>query len=252
MTKEPLVEHDQRKAPASWDAAEYFGEKRLSRWTREPFQQVSSRSFPIWTSIGHTLLPSFVSSYLRPNSAARTKRLHDTAYLDGLRGIGAFVVYLHHTHMMYSMDGLYGYGSKAGANHILQLPFIRLVTAGPGAVALFFLISVCVENNYSRSQGRLRETDFDFDRLGICTQPQDLDAHPREPTRKSPELSCQLRPTSRLETLFALCRHFTFLGDKLSDKFPGRYTTLGLPPAFLPGANNALVEDDCNDYESIA
>lgn len=145
MAKEQIVEHDQMDAPALRDAAEYFGEKQLPRWTLEPFQQISSRNLPNWTSIGFTLLPSFVSSYFRPNPTSRPKRLHDTAYLDGLRGVAAFVVYLHHTHMMYSMESLYGYGSKPGATHILQLPFVRLVNAGPAAVALFFLISVCVE-----------------------------------------------------------------------------------------------------------
>lgn len=125
------------------DAADSFREKQLPRWARDPFQQVSSRTLPSWASSTlFFLLPSFVSSYFRPNPTARTKPLHDTAYLDGLRGVAAFIVYLHHTQLMYNFDLLYGYGSVAGATHFLQLPFVRLINAGQGSVSLFFVISV--------------------------------------------------------------------------------------------------------------
>lgn len=146
MTEEQVDDH--KPSSALRDAAEHFREKQLPRWARDPFEQVSSRNLPNWTSFAFALLPSFVTSYFRPDSTARPKRLHDTAYLDGLRGVAAFIVYLHHTHILYSFDSLYGYGAVAGANHILQLPFIRLLNAGPAAVALFFLISVCLMSSY--------------------------------------------------------------------------------------------------------
>ncbi|KAJ4414071.1 hypothetical protein N0V82_008145 [Gnomoniopsis sp. IMI 355080] len=140
MTEERVDEHEQ--STALRDAAEHFREKQLPRWARDPFQQVSSRSLPNWSSCALSLLPSFVSSYLvRPNPTARTKPLHDTAYLDGLRGVAAFIVYLHHTQIMYSYQSLYGYGSAEGQTHILQLPFLKLLNAGPASVALFFVIS---------------------------------------------------------------------------------------------------------------
>lgn len=134
---------DQKHSSALRDAAGHFREKQLPRWARDPFEQVSSRNLPNWTSVAFVLLPSFVTSYFRPNSTARPKRLHDTAYLDGLRGVAAFIVYVHHTQMQYNMESLFGYGSNPTANHILQLPFFKLLNAGPAAVALFFLISVC-------------------------------------------------------------------------------------------------------------
>lgn len=125
------------------DAADFFREKPIPRWARDPFQQVSARALPNWASSWlWFLLPSFVSSYFHPNPAARAKPLHDTAYLDGLRGVAAFIVYLHHTQLMYRFDSLQGYGSNPGANHILQLPFVRLLVAGQASVALFFAISV--------------------------------------------------------------------------------------------------------------
>ncbi|KAJ4393816.1 hypothetical protein N0V93_003031 [Gnomoniopsis smithogilvyi] len=139
MTEERV--EDREQSTALRDAAEHFREKQLPRWAREPFQQVSSRSLPKWTTVALFLLPSFVSSYFRPSTAAKTKPLHDTAYLDGIRGIAAFIVYLHHTQIMYSYESLYGYGAIAGENHVLQLPFFKLLNAGPASVALFFVIS---------------------------------------------------------------------------------------------------------------
>lgn len=172
---------DRNPSNALRDAAEHFREKQLPLWARDPLQQVSPRNLPNWTSVAFTLLPSFVTSYFRPNSTARPKRLHDTAYLDGLRGVAAFIVYLHHTQMQYNYESLYGYGSIAGADHILQLPFFKLLNAGPGAVALFFLISVGVlDSYYTTSQYCFQETDVDF-LLGIRTKPQDLKTHLREP-----------------------------------------------------------------------
>lgn len=140
MADERIEEHEQ--STALRDAAEHFREKQLPRWARDPLQQVSSRTLPGWRSVALFLLPSFVSSYFRPNTTARPKPLHDTAYLDGLRGVAAFIVYLHHTQIMYSFDSLYGYGAVEGANHILQLPFFKLLNAGPASVALFFVISM--------------------------------------------------------------------------------------------------------------
>ncbi|CAN8097556.1 unnamed protein product [Discula destructiva] len=118
-------------------------EKLLPPWARDLCQQVFSKAPFSWAlSALFLVLPSFVASYFRPNLAARKKPLHETAYLDGLRGVAAFIVYLHHTHMMYKGHGaLYGYGSNPEAFEFLQLPFVRLITAGQASVSIFFVIS---------------------------------------------------------------------------------------------------------------
>ncbi|KAJ4147011.1 hypothetical protein LMH87_001564 [Akanthomyces muscarius] len=66
-----------------------------------------------------------------------------TAYLSGVRGIAAVIVFIFHSTWAYSRiveDG-YGWHAEEGENlHILQLPFVRLVHAGHAMVGIFFLI----------------------------------------------------------------------------------------------------------------
>lgn len=96
------------------------------------------------------------------------------------------------------------------------------------------------------------KTDTDCCLLGIRTKSQDIEAYLREPERKSPHFSIQLRSSSRREAVLALCCHFTLLGDKLPDELPGRYTISCLPPAFLQGTTGPLVEGGCDDNKSTA
>lgn len=161
-------------------AADHFREKPIPQWARDPLQQVSSRLQRHWiSSLLLFFLPSFVSSYFRPNSStARTKPLHETAYLDGLRGVAAFVVYLHHTQLMYRRDSLYGYGSIPDSRHFLQLPFFRIIVGGQAAVTLFFVISV---RNWDAllPEGHIRRLTLPSP--GIRAQHQDAEPNIREP-----------------------------------------------------------------------
>ena len=80
----------------------------------------------------------------RPGSPKKPTRR--TAWLDGLRGIAAFAVYLHH-HQLWAR-GIHGnyvfensFGFK-GQHYFSALPFVRfLFSGGHFAVALFFVIS---------------------------------------------------------------------------------------------------------------
>ncbi|KAF2162859.1 hypothetical protein M409DRAFT_57916 [Zasmidium cellare ATCC 36951] len=69
---------------------------------------------------------------------------NSTAYLDGLRGFAAFLVYFyHHISWFYGPtdDLLYGWGHE-GNHYIFQLPFLRVFfTGGNAAVAIFFILS---------------------------------------------------------------------------------------------------------------
>lgn len=86
--------------------------------------------------------PEFLT--LRSNSSKRTVRR--TAWLDGLRGFAALVVYLHHN-QLWSHD-IHGnsvfensFGYK-GRHYFAALPFIRhFFSGGHFAVAIFFVIS---------------------------------------------------------------------------------------------------------------
>ena len=84
------------------------------------------------------LLPSFLQSSTRaPTSPSQT------AHLDGLRGVAAFLVYVYHaSYISYPVRWSYG-GVKEENHHegILFLPGIRLLWAGAPWVAVFFIIS---------------------------------------------------------------------------------------------------------------
>ncbi|KXS99460.1 hypothetical protein AC578_3784 [Pseudocercospora eumusae] len=74
-----------------------------------------------------------------PDSGPRSSQ-HDTAWLDGLRGLAAFVVYIEHFSLPYQSGMLVAYGSP-GAQSTWQLPMIRLLYSGTPMVSIFFVVS---------------------------------------------------------------------------------------------------------------
>ena len=83
---------------------------------------------------------------LWPSSSDGPKQLRPTAYLDGLRGFAAFLVYIHHHQLWAHSVGQWrtfesGFGSR-GEYYFASFPFIRnFFTGGHMAVACFFIIS---------------------------------------------------------------------------------------------------------------
>ncbi|KAG8156490.1 hypothetical protein KVR01_013594 [Diaporthe batatas] len=97
--------------------------------------------FAVAKAAGIFLLPSPIATLFelesdRPSSCHREAR--KTAYLDGLRGLAATIVFIEHF-------GLPFYPSIVGSNasewSYLQLPIIRLLYHGSFAVSVFFVIS---------------------------------------------------------------------------------------------------------------
>lgn len=87
------------------------------------------------------LLPSFVSSRLSHDHQPRSgERQSPTAYLDGMRGLAAFIVFFCH-YFYTSLHIAEGWGSNDSHYQFFKLPFLRLVYAGPPMVAVFFIIS---------------------------------------------------------------------------------------------------------------
>lgn len=93
---------------------------------------------------------SNLKSWLTPETwTHRPKSLHPTAYLDGLRGVAALLVYWHH-HVLWvhnidrlAQNGIFensfGYGDKY---HFAALPGIRILfSGGHFAVSTFFVLS---------------------------------------------------------------------------------------------------------------
>lgn len=90
------------------------------------------------------LIIALIPSFLRRSTRSSAKqKLHPTAYLDGLRGTAAFIVFIHHSIIDWFPALSHGYGSLGTSDTtlLLQLPIVRIVYAGRGMVAVFFIIS---------------------------------------------------------------------------------------------------------------
>ncbi|KAG0650506.1 O-acetyltransferase -1 [Hyphodiscus hymeniophilus] len=88
------------------------------------------------------LIPSFVQRKLHQNPS-KSNKLHPTAYLDGLRGVASFIVFMGH----YTEETLGWYTEPYGAyedgapSSLLQLPFVRVLYSPRPMVHIFFIIS---------------------------------------------------------------------------------------------------------------
>jgi hypothetical protein len=86
--------------------------------------------------------PYLIPSFFAPSGTALGKaKLHPTSYLDGLRGVAAFFVVLHHFLLDWFPSLVYSYGSSPDNRYLFQLPFIRIIYSGGGMVSTFFVIS---------------------------------------------------------------------------------------------------------------
>ncbi|KAI1357304.1 acyltransferase family-domain-containing protein [Xylaria arbuscula] len=83
------------------------------------------------------LLPSFICATSTPSALHRQR---PTAWLDGLRGVAAVFVVLHHMSLIWFSWDIHN-GWNTWNDHFIQLPIIRLSISGPANVMLFFVIS---------------------------------------------------------------------------------------------------------------
>lgn len=99
-----------------------------------------------WQNAFHALVYALTPEILQRRKGGATKRLGGTAYLDGLRGVAALVVCLHHL-TVYTHKGLelcYGHPLYFATynNRAIALPFLRnIFVGGHFSVMLFFCIS---------------------------------------------------------------------------------------------------------------
>lgn len=94
-----------------------------------------------WKQFLFFLLPTFIQSRVRPHQQTSNKaQLHPTAWLDGMRGLAAFFVFL--DHLSYSNHDVYtAWGTGQGNREFLKLPLIRYFYTGAAQVAVFFVVS---------------------------------------------------------------------------------------------------------------
>ena len=104
-------------------------------------------------SVLHQLLTFTIPSFLKrkpsvtsnlseeePWKTLVAQKRHPTEYLDGVRGLASFIVFLlHWTHIQYpGINSGYGTGDNTS---IWQLPMIRLLYSGAAMVSIFFVVS---------------------------------------------------------------------------------------------------------------
>jgi peptidoglycan/LPS O-acetylase OafA/YrhL len=95
------------------------------------------RTSPVRSMAAH-LLPS----YLRKSSEnGKQRKIRPTSYLDGIRGVASFFVFIHHYALDYFPELHEGYLSQPTNDWIFQLPFIRIIYSGRFMVGLFFVLS---------------------------------------------------------------------------------------------------------------
>lgn len=113
------------------------------RWFTDSRNRSFSTVTTIIASTSLFLLPSFALRFLKRNEKTRSRSPapHPTAYLDGLRGVAAFAVYVYHFGTMWGLWIFNGYGSTVNDRYLIQLSFVRLLAAGKASVTLFFVIS---------------------------------------------------------------------------------------------------------------
>lgn len=91
----------------------------------------------VWT-ITLLLLPSFLRN--NPKNTTLSAPKTSTEFLNGLRGLASFTVYMGHLITPLCPELLAGYGQLTSSN-IMQLPFARLLYSGTAMVAIFFIVS---------------------------------------------------------------------------------------------------------------
>jgi len=67
-------------------------------------------------------------------------KMHSTEYLDGIRGLASFVVFVDHWTRMQYPGARLGYENSEQAS-LWQLPVIRFIYSGPAMVSIFFVVS---------------------------------------------------------------------------------------------------------------
>ncbi|KAH6678872.1 acyltransferase family-domain-containing protein, partial [Plectosphaerella plurivora] len=99
------------------------------------------------------LLPAYLTTFLSwmaslflcltDRAVDRPKRQppKPTAYLDGLRGVAALIVYMYDAVYLFYPRLYHGYGVDHENRFFLQLPIIRVFHSGGGSVCVFFFVS---------------------------------------------------------------------------------------------------------------
>lgn len=116
-----------------------FGKVQNRNHNMFSVKRVAQVLLAIFRSIFFALLPSYVQRRLQ-RELATPQRESPTTYLNGFRGVMAFLVFVRHFSLPWQSDLDYGFGQ--GENHIgwFRLPILRMLYAGPN-VPVFLVVS---------------------------------------------------------------------------------------------------------------
>lgn len=126
----------------TWITALRRGQLRLRAW-KSPRWGSDSAKHACDLFIRFILF--FIPSFLRRNPD-KNKELHETAYLDGLRGYACYAVFFAHHTTAYCFEVWHPFGEGGNlhfvqTNYFFQLPILRLMFNGQAAITVFFVLS---------------------------------------------------------------------------------------------------------------
>ncbi|ETS84787.1 hypothetical protein PFICI_02812 [Pestalotiopsis fici W106-1] len=89
-----------------------------------------------------TLSPWFIAAAFGKTQRRLPKKT-STSYLNGVRGLACIIVYMFHAVGLHDTFFFHAYGAEPAENnrYFTQLPIIRVIWAGKGMVAVFFVLS---------------------------------------------------------------------------------------------------------------
>ncbi|KAF7961195.1 hypothetical protein EAE96_000861 [Botrytis aclada] len=143
---------EKHSAQSQWDSTseEFDNQKSYERGSEDAMSEETLQGMPFdeetsaMSKIHHglktlaiTLLPSPIARFCGYKVEVPTRQ-SPTAYLDGMRGVASFCVYLEHVAMKFHPLMFEEYGDHP---YFWQLPIIRLAFSGSVMVAIFFVIS---------------------------------------------------------------------------------------------------------------
>ncbi|QSZ31063.1 hypothetical protein DSL72_000624 [Monilinia vaccinii-corymbosi] len=127
------------------------GYKSQTIWGTMEADSQKNSEYTVFLSSGKRLLqklaygcvPSFLQRRTTRTSSPKTQKLHPTSYLDGLRGVASFIVFMGH----YTEENIgwwtepYGLYEDGAPSSPIQLPFLRVLYSARPMVHVFFIIS---------------------------------------------------------------------------------------------------------------
>ncbi|KAK6349499.1 hypothetical protein TWF696_005783 [Orbilia brochopaga] len=136
-------------------SASSFATVILPSLARHSFRTCIHFIIPSFLQPSPPIAPLLPSNHVQVTSQRPGPRaLSPTAYLDGLRGTAAFLVFIYHFVYAYFPSLEYGFLHAPTDTNLLQLPIIRLFMCGAAMVSIFFVISGYVLSYKALSQIR--------------------------------------------------------------------------------------------------